>query len=333
MEGFRPWRVATEDALYSAGGFYRRGPGPAAHFRTSVHASALFATAVATLLERVDTALGHPDPLDLVDVGAGRGELLAAVARTAPAPIAGRLRLTGVERADRPEGLPAAVRWGGAEIPRCTGLLFANEWLDNVPVDVAELDAAGLPRLVLVEPATGRETLGAPLDAADSAWLDRWWPLASPGDRAELGAPRDAAWAGAVAALERGVAVAVDYGHRAANRPRGGTLSGYTAGRQVPPVPDGSCDITAHVATDAAAAAGRVGRGGQALVTDQRSALKALGVDGRRPPRELAVADPTGYLRALAAAGEAGELLDPAGLGAFHWLIQPVGVELSALGW
>ena len=318
-----PWRQATETALYGPGGFFRAGAGPAAHFRTSVHASPLFAAAVLELLERVDAALGHPDPIDFVDVGAGRGELLVALAAASAAPtgLANRLRLTAVECAARPDGLPAAVSWA-AEIPRVTGLLFANEWLDNVPVDVAEVSPDGVAQLVLVDPATGDEELGPAI--ADTSWLDRWWPLQVPGDRAELGAPRDAAWATAVSALDRGVAVAVDYGHFAAQRPPGGTLTGFAAGRQVRPIPDGSCDVTAHVAIDAVGAAGEKAGAQATLHTDQRTALRGLGVDGGRPPRELASTDPAGYLRALAAAGEAGELLAPAGLGGFRWLAQTV---------
>lgn len=79
-----------------------RGPGPAGHFRTSVHVSAHYATAVATLLRRVDTALGHPAELALVDVGAGRGELLTGVLGALPAAVRARLRPYAVERAARP---------------------------------------------------------------------------------------------------------------------------------------------------------------------------------------------------------------------------------------
>ncbi|MYS43043.1 hypothetical protein GTY23_17755, partial [Streptomyces sp. SID5998] len=64
------------------------------------------------------------------------------------------------------------------------------------------------------------------------------------------------AWAGAVSRLRRGLAVAVDYAHTAADRPPFGTLTGFRDGRETAPVPDGSCDLTAHVALDACAAAG-----------------------------------------------------------------------------
>src|SRR5689334_20025288 len=74
------WRSAMAGALYGTGGFFTRSAeGPADHFRTSVHASPLFAGALLRLIRRVDAALGGPDRLDVVDVGAGRGELLAAL--------------------------------------------------------------------------------------------------------------------------------------------------------------------------------------------------------------------------------------------------------------
>lgn len=88
-------------------------------------------------------------------------------------------------------------------------------------------------------------------------------------------------------------------------------------------MPDGSRDLTAHVALDACAAAPAL-PGARLLA--QRDALRALGVTGGRPPLSQASSDPAGYVRALAAAGEAAELTAPGGLGDFGWLVQPVGV-------
>ncbi|WP_354641189.1 SAM-dependent methyltransferase [Kitasatospora camelliae] len=324
------WRPATEHALYRPdGGFYRRSEGPAGHFRTSVHASPRYAAAVARLLTEVDEALGRPAELALIDVGAGRGELLTGVLAALPAHAAARLRPYAVELADRPAGLPDRVEWTDRVPEGATGLLFANEWLDNVPLDVAERDEDGRLRYVEVSPE-GEERLGAELGAADARWAGQWWPE---GERIELGGPRDEAWAAAVGALDRGLAVAVDYAHTRATRPPFGTLTGFRAGREVPPVPDGSCDVTAHVALDSAAAPGL-----PTLRTTQREALHALGLHGGRPPLALATTDPAGYLRALSAAGEAAELTDPGGLGGFGWLAQavrmPVPAALAALpGW
>ncbi|MDX3760740.1 SAM-dependent methyltransferase [Streptomyces sp. AK02-04a] len=345
---WRGWREATEEALYGSSGFYRGPEGPAGHFRTSVHASPLFAAAVARLLCRVDEALGRPAELAFVDMAAGRGELVTGVLAALPAEVASRARGYAVERADRPAVLDHRIEWLTRPPKGVTGLLFANEWLDNVPVEVAEVDATGVPRLVLVRDDDGAERLGEPVAGAEAQWLRRWWPLACEevpfpgahseeapsgdvpseempeempfeGARAEIGLPRDTAWAGAVASLDRGLAVAVDYAHFAAARRPFGTLTGFREGRETAPVPDGSCDITAHVALDACALPG--GR-----VVTQRAALRALGVSGARPALSLAATDPSAYVRALAGAGEAAELTATGGLGDFGWLLQPVGI-------
>lgn len=162
--------------------------------------------------------------------------------------------------------------------------MIANEWLDNIPVDVVELTPHG-PRTVLVDPVTGAKRLGEPPDDVDIAWLERWWELSEVGHRAEVGHPRCAAWGRTVGSLASGVAVAVDYGHERAARPTCGTLTGYRDGRALPPIPDGSSDLTAHVALDACAAAGAAGATAT-LLTTQRTALRALGLDGSRPPIE-----------------------------------------------
>jgi SAM-dependent MidA family methyltransferase len=291
---WRPWREAWQEALYGPAGFFRR-EAPRDHFRTSV-ASPGFATAVRRLAGRVDDALGSPDPFDVVDLGAGRGELLHALPD-----VPSRWRLTAVEV----EAHGGPVRWAGS-VPPTTGLLLANEWLDDVPLDVVE-DG----RTVLVAD-DGEERLDGPAAPELLRWAERWWPG---GGRVEVGRARDAAWASAVAQVQRGLAVAVDYGHvRASRRP---TLTGYRHGRSVPPVPDGSCDLTAHVAVDAVAAV--VG----ASLLDQRTALRALGVDAALP---MWTGDAPSYADALQAATSASTLLDPAGLGAFSWLVRPVGV-------
>jgi SAM-dependent MidA family methyltransferase len=336
------------DALYGAHGFYREPGGPAAHFRTSVHVSAsadghgVFVDAVVRLLGEVDERLGRPRELTFLDVGAGRGELAAAVLRRVAEEAAGaavpdgarRLRVLAVEAAAPADGVPPAglpagyppeVRWL-RRLPSepVEGLLVANEWLDNVPLDLAEVDGAGVVRYVEVDPEDGVERLGGEPSAADARWLAEWWPLRRPGERAEIGRTRDAAWAAAVGCVARGTVLAIDYAHRREERPARGTLTAFRDGREVRAVPDGSRDLTAHVAVDACAAAGeRAGARGTVTRT-QREALRGLGVDGARPSVEVARADPVGYLRALGRAGEAAELTDPAGLGAFTWLRQEV---------
>jgi SAM-dependent MidA family methyltransferase len=298
-----PWRVAWNDALYGPGGFFRHSR-PIDHFRTSVTSSDGFAEAIARLAREAG--------LDaVVDLGAGGGELLARLHGIDPG-----LRLTGVELASRPD-LPGGIAWTDELPATIDGLLIAHEWLDNIPCDVVELDEDGVVRLVEVDPDSGTERLGEPVE---SAWLDQWWPLMEPGARAEIGEPRDDAWDDAVARVH-GIALAVDYGHTRDARPPFGSLASFAHGLEVDVVPDGSRDVTAHVAVDAVAA--RIG----ATVERQRDALARWGVDGTRPPLALATDDPTAYIHALARASESAELRARGGWGDFWWLTTDTRVQ------
>lgn len=313
---WRSWREAMDDALYGAGGFYTSPGAPGRHFRTAAHASPLWAQALAELARRVDAALGEPSDFTVVDVGAGGGELLAGLASIAPT----RWSLTGVDVAARPIDLPARVEWRRTPPGAVLGLVVACEWLDVVPVDVVERTETGI-RIVEVAD-DGSERLGAPPPAADATWLERWWPLAEVGDRAEIGRPRDEAWSSLLSqTLRHGVAVAIDYAGEPA-RDVAGTITGYREGRQVAPVPDGSCDITAHVLMESCAAAVD---DVETRLLSQRDALRQLGVSGERPEYD---GDAQSYVAALSQAGAAAELLDPYGLGGFAWLVQARGCPL-----
>lgn len=305
-------REAMARALYGPDGFFVRHR-PADHFRTSALASPLFARALARLIEHVEAALGHPDGFTVVEIGAGRGELLSHLITE---PGHERRSWVAVELAARPDGLDPRIEWR-ADVPEAVdGVILACEWLDNVPLEIAEVDHDGTVRYQTADGGLDDHVTGA-----DAAWLDRWWPIGVPGEIAEVGLTRDEAWAGAVGRLRRGLALAIDYGHLRATRPATGSRTGFRAGREVEPRFDGSTDITAHVALDSL---------GPGTLLRQRDALHHLGVRGTRPPLATASSDPAGYLRALRDAGEAAELTDPDGLGAHWWLLSPVGM---ALGW
>jgi len=305
------WKQAWDAALYGPEGFFRRHA-PADHFRTSPHQSGVFAAVL--------VAMAREAGLDtLVDVGAGRGELLRAVRALDPA-----LDLLGVEVAPRPAGLDAAIAWTTALPESVEGLVVANEWLDDIPCHVAEVDDEGVPRILHVDPRTGREEAGRPLThpsvpASLRSWCERWWPLeqASPGSRAEIGTSRDAAWADVVGRVTRGLAVTVDYGHHLDDRPVLGSLRSYRDGREVEVLPDGSRDVTAHVAVDAVATATH------GVVRRQRDVLQEHGVSGARPEPGLAARDPASYLAALSTATRAAGLSARGGLGDFWWVLTP----------
>jgi SAM-dependent MidA family methyltransferase len=325
-DGPLPWARAWHLAAHGDTGFWSSGSGtdgPATHFRTSAHVGTVLARALAVLLNDVDARLGHPQRLDVVDLGAGRGELLTTLLDAVDPELRRRLAPVAIDVLARPADLDERVTWVTGEVPDAVpadvhGLLLAHELLDEVPLDVVQVDDEGRVRLVLVD-ADGTETLGPVADDADDlAWLAAWWPVVEPGDRAELGRPRDDVWARCVARLVRGTALAVDYGHtrdeRVAGRYDGGTLSAYRDGRQVEPVPDGRANLTAHVALDSVAAA----VGGRP--TAQRAALRALGIRAAVPASPLAAHEPSAYADALQDASDAAELLDPSGLGAFVWV-------------
>lgn len=297
-----PWREAWHDALYGPAGFFVTNR-PRDHFRTSVTASPLFAEGI----HRIAAKQGLRT---IVDLGAGGGELLAHLHAFDP-----ELELIGVDLAARPDDLPAAIRWLD-DIPETEGMLIANEWLDNIPCEIVELDDDSIVRAVLVDPTTGHEELG---DRVESEWLDRWWRLPEPGLRAEIGEARDEAWAEAVSRVH-GFTIAVDYGHLQGSRPPFGSLSSFAGGFERDVIPNGSRDVTAHVAVDAVAQ--RVGGN----LERQGPALTALGLRGDRPPLDLAKSDPPEYLRRLGRASEAAELRAPGGLGDFWWIVADTRV-------
>ncbi|UUZ44213.2 SAM-dependent methyltransferase [Janibacter limosus] len=310
----RTWEQAWHDALYGDVGFYRRPEGPAGHFATSARGPAadVLADALLELARRESLTT-------IVDVACGRGELLGSLAAQADPSV----RLIGVDVVDRPVDLPERVEWlrspGGTDLPDLgspeRALVLAHEWLDVVPCPVAQADRHGVLRTVLVD-EDGTESLGEPLATEDLRWAQSHWPGPHAcGDRVEVGRPRDAAFATLVARTGSGLVVAVDYGHTVAARPPAGTLTGFADGSACLPVPDGSCDVTAHVAMDTLGADG---------LHTQQDLLRGLGVDGTRPPVALARRDPAGYLAALAAASHASALTGP-GAGDFLWALRRVG--------
>lgn len=313
---WQSWRSAWYGALYGPDGFYRQTSGPAGHFATSAQGipggGRLLARALVILAEREGCTR-------LLDVGAGRGELLAEVAAIAPS-----LQLTGVDVVERPADLPDGADWlrspGGTELPAelhglQDALVIAHEWLDVVPCPIAEYDGA-VWRTAEVDP-DGEERLADPVVDSDLHWLQRnWRPDPTGGDRAEIGTTRDAAYRDLRARLDSGLLVTVDYGHLRADRPRWGTLTGYRDGVQCPPHPDGSTDITAHVAMDTLDA--------DELVR-QRTLFDQLGLRPDAPSIAQASEDPPAYLRGLADRGSYAQLTAPGGLGDFWWAITRIG--------
>ena len=309
-----PWQAAWQEALYGADGFYRGAEGPAGHFTTSAQGI----PGTGPLLAQAVLALADRHGLNgIVEIGAGRGEFLRELHD-----IDGTRSLVGVDVVDRPNDLPDGIGWlrspGGiglpAELTDLDGVLvFAHEWLDVVPCPVVLRSPVGAWRYLTVDPATGDERVGDPvpsdpMDGADLAWLHTHVP--DHARRAEVGRPRDTAYADLCSRVVRGLIVAVDYGHTRDDRPMEGTLIGYRGGVAVPPVPDGSCDLTAHVAVDSL---------GADRVVRQRDILHELLGREPLPDHGLARTDAAAYLRGLQRANALATLTAPTGLGSFWW--------------
>ncbi|HET9872751.1 MAG TPA: hypothetical protein VFP89_09180 [Propionibacteriaceae bacterium] len=332
---FRPWRDAWAESSYGPAGHWRSA-WPSDHFRTA-------ATTTTVLSELLLAELsGRPQIGTVIELGAGDGTLLGQIGRCRP-----DLRLFGVDIRQRPAALPSAVTWyqdcwdvrtdcwtsgqaarafqlrdhsiqdlerlgdaaqASAPLEGPT-LLVAVEWLDDLPMVIARRD----PLLRQLETDdTGDERLGLPVVGADRDWAQHWWPH---GSRVEIGLSRDRAWADAVGRLQPrgGIAVVVDYGHDLAHRPVEGSLTGYAFGRQRPPVPDASMNLTAHVAVDAVRAAGE--RAG--AVTVRQARLSEL--VSQLPPTH-----DTDPLADLSRRSHRAAAASPTAWGAVHWLCQEV---------
>lgn len=311
-----PWDRAWQEALYGTRGFYRSVAGPAGHFATAAQGL----PGVGQVLAQALLALARRHRLGtVVDIGCGRGELLVELAA-----LDAGIGLVGVDIVARPSDLPARVTWlrspGGGGLPAALHglhgtLVLAHEWLDVVPCPVAERDQRGVWRCVEVEVVTGRERLGAAVTGGDLDWLTthltEGWVR-----RAEVGAARQAAFAALSSRVEHGLVLAVDYGHTAASRPPSGTLTGYRCGAPCPPIPDGSCDLTAHVAADTL---------GAQVLWRQRAAVRDLLGVPVLPDRALSTTDPTAYLSRLGSANALATLTASGGLGDFWWASSGLG--------
>lgn len=328
------WSRAWEGALYGPGGFYRT-QSPGRHFATSViGVPGTLDVLAGALLE----FMRRHQLRTFVDLGAGSGDLALAMGARDPtfSTIAIDIRPSLRPLTAAASSAPAnQVKWlhlspgpdGMEEMRAALGgledaFLFAHEWLDVLPCEIAEVGRDGSVRYVLYDGKSRCERLGEPIHDADLAWCRRHWPTTelAVGDRVEIGRARDLRWAEVTESMGSGMAIAVDFGHIVDRRPRKGTLTGYRGGRAVPAVPDGTCDLTAQVAMDSLAAP---------VLLDQRTALTGLGVVAEPPDPATAAGDPRGYLSALGRSAAAAALLGP-GYGDTLWAIGPGGVQWSA---
>jgi len=156
------------------------------------------------------------------------------------------------------------------------------------------------------------------VSAQERAWLRAW---ADPDTVvAEVGLSRERALAGLCDRLRDSSVLVVDYGHQRGERPVDGSLVGYRHGEVLHPVPDGSMDLTAHVAVDALCAS----MGDRPVVRSrQRDMLLDL-LGSATVDQQLARSQPQAYLQQVAQRAAQHALCRRGGLGDFWWvLIEP----------
>ena len=255
-----------ERALYEPGhGYYRRrepGPGTRGDFLTAPESHPLFGAAIAGVVAEVWVALDRPDPLLIVEHGAGTGALavgLLDALRQADPVLAGAVRyrpvdveaarLTTLRERLVAAGLDGALAQTGA----APSVVLANEVLDALPVHRVVMRDR-LRELFVVATERGFAAVdGDPSTPALAAHLAADGVVLPDGRYAEIPLALDGWLAGATAEIRHGFVLLVDYGAEAADlhgpaRPQGSlrTFARHTVGDD-PFVRIGRQDLTTHV--------------------------------------------------------------------------------------
>jgi SAM-dependent MidA family methyltransferase len=306
-------------------GYYmRKDPlGRAGDFVTAPEVSQMFGELIGLWAAQVWLDMGAPRDVALVELGPGRGTLMAdalRAARVAPGLIeAARVHLVETSpalRAKQAEALAGQeVSWHDrfAEVPAGPSIVLANEFLDALPMRQFERREGAWRERVVGLGADGRLALGLAPGQAE--------PGAAPGfDDAPEGAVFEVSPAREMAAAEiggrlkrhGGAALLIDYGH--ARPGLGDTFQAVRAHRFADPLEaPGEADLTSHVDFHATAVAARAAGAHAFGPVGQGEFLRALGIDARaerlaRGRDSETAARVMGELRRLAAPDEMGRL-------------------------
>jgi len=251
----------------SAGGDTRAGPGRRGDFLTAPEGHPIFGWAIARFLEAAWVAVDRPSRFVVREHGAGSGALAAGVLdglrRSGSALLAAieyqaadlaPARLDALAERLAAAGLDAHLR--PADAVPAPGAVVANELLDALPVHRVEGGPDGelLERFVVAGERTGTftEVPGSASTPALAARLAADGVVLAPGQQAEVCLALDDWLPRAVAPLELGVTLLIDYGYPAAELyapSRGSTLRAYHRHRvhADPYAAVGRQDLTAHV--------------------------------------------------------------------------------------
>lgn len=321
-------RFMAEALGHGEFGYYRRGVpiGRAGDFITAPEISQVFGELIGLWVVAVWEAMGQPAPVRLVELGPGRGVLLAdalrAIGMTKPRALdaiaVDLVEINPSLRACQRDALTASglvhppAWWDAfAAVPPGPLILIANEFFDALPIrQFVRADGGWRERMVTIEAGAGEGFafgIGAPVP------LDLSGSLADceDGDVIELcpAAEQLAAAIGGRVAVDGGAALVLDYGY---GRPSfGDTLQAVRGHRMVDPLTEpGETDLSHHVdfpsLQRAATAAGAAAWG----PVPQGLFLGRLGIDVRAGT--LAAAAPA---RAAEIEGAVRRLIHPGRMG------------------
>jgi NADH dehydrogenase [ubiquinone] 1 alpha subcomplex assembly factor 7 len=273
-------------------GYYRRTMplGAAGDFTTAPEISQMFGEMVGAWLAERWLAMGRPAAVRLIELGPGRGALMADALR-ATRGVPGFHRAISLHLVDINEALRAAQQaalaaWQPAwherfdDVPAGPSLIIANEFFDALPVRQFHKTALGwCERMVGLAP--DGETLCFALAPGVTPFA-RFLPAAPTGAEAEIceTASTLAAAIGARLGRDGGWALIVDYG-RDASGP-GSSLQAVRGHRGAGVLEQpGETDLSAHVDFAAIAAAAAVPQARVFGPTGQGDFLRRLGIAHR----------------------------------------------------
>lgn len=348
LEGPLPLaRFMAEALLHPQYGYYAtRDPfGAKGDFVTAPEVSQMFGELIGAWCGALWQQMGSPKELHLVELGPGRGTLMADALR-ATSRLVGFHRALSVHLVDASEtlracqrrtlsGVGVTVSWHGelAEIPAGPVLVVANEFFDALPIHQFERTAEGWrERLVAYDPEGGAfRFVLAPGATAGAALIAPELRDAKPADL-PLGAiaetrPQAVTLARDIAGriLDRGgAALLVDYGH--ARSAPGDTFQAMRRHRPYDPLDDpGEADLTAHVDFARVSEAARLAGARIHGPVEQGIFLLRLGIEERA--KKLSAGTDDTQARAVALALR--RLIDPAEMGK---LFKVLAIAHPALG-
>lgn len=319
-------------------GYYmRRDPlGADGDFTTAPEISQMFGELLGLWCADLWQRSGAPATVRLVELGPGRGSLMADALRASavlPA-FAAAVDVHLVEtspalrRRQRATLADLEVHWHTslADVPPGPSLVIANEFFDALPIrQYDRTDDGWRERFVALDGDGLAMIAGAELLPVDA--LPPAFRAARPGEVAELAPARDAIMRqlGERLVSDGGAAVVVDYGH-ARSHP-GDTLQAVR-NHAFAPVLDapGEADLTAHVdfaaLADAARAAGARVHG----PVTQAGFLEALGL----APRTAALKASASPRQAADIEAAVARLTDPAQMGELFKVLAIAGPDMPA---